>query len=291
MKPVFTPLHPLFAAEVAAIDLMQLHDPDTLVVLRAGMDQYGVLVFHDQTFTDAGQLAFAQRFDGVLHTKTGADAVSRNRLNQEGLSDISNVDEEGRLLRSEDRRRMYALGNRLWHTDASFQDPAGRYSMLSARVVPPAEADTEFADMRSAYDTLDAATRKRIESLHVHHSIAHSRQTLGFEFTTEELDKLKGAVHPLVRTNPRTGRRSLYLAAHATRIIEMPVPEGRLLLRDLMDHATERQFVHAHSWREGDLVIWDNLATMHRGRPYEDGVHRRELRRVTTLDIEVAPAG
>lgn len=291
MKPVFAPLHPLFAAEVAAIDLMQLHDPDALASLRAGMDQYGVLVFHDQTFTDAGQLAFAQRFDGVLHTKTGAAAVSRNRLNQEGLSDISNVDEDGRLLRSEDRRRMYALGNRLWHTDASFQDPAGRYSMLSARVVPPAEADTEFADMRAAYDTLDAATRKRIESLHVHHSIAHSRQTLGFEFTTEELDKLKGAVHPLVRTNPRTGRRSLYLAAHATRIIEMPVPEGRLLLRDLMDHATQRQFVHAHSWRAGDLVIWDNLATMHRGRPYEDGVHRRELRRVTTLDIEVAPAG
>ncbi|MCE2946617.1 MAG: TauD/TfdA dioxygenase family protein [bacterium] len=290
MKPVFTPLHPLFVAEVSAIDLMQLHDPGTLALLRAGMDQHGVLVFHDQTFTDAGQLAFAQRFDGALHTKTGAAAVRPNRLKYEGLSDISNVDEDGKLLHSEDRRRMYALGNRLWHTDASFQDPAGRYSMLSARVVPPAEADTEFADMRAAYDALDVATQKRIESLHVHHSIAHSRQTLGFEFSNEELDKLRGAVHPLVRTNPRTGRRSLYLAAHATRIMEMPVPEGRLLLRDLMDHATERRFVHAHSWRAGDLVIWDNLATMHRGRPYEDGVHRRELRRVTTLDIEGAPA-
>ncbi|MCX7198127.1 MAG: TauD/TfdA family dioxygenase [Proteobacteria bacterium] len=290
MKPVFRPLRALFAAEVAAIDLMQLYDPDTLAELRAGMDQYGVLVFRDQTFTDAGQLAFAERFDGVLHSKTGISALGRNRLNNEALADISNVDDEGNIRRTDDRRRMYSLANRLWHTDASFQDPAGRYSMLSARVVPPSDADTEFADMKSAWDTLDAATRRQIDGLHVHHSIAYSRQSLGFEFSPEELDNLKGAIHPLVRTNPRTGRRSLYLAAHATRIMEMPVPEGRLLLRDLMDHATQRQFVHAHAWRPGDLVIWDNLATMHRGRPFADGVHRRELRRVTTLDIELSQA-
>ena len=290
MKPVFRPLRTLFAAEVAAIDLMQLYDPDTLAELRAGMDQYGVLVFRDQTFTDAGQLAFAERFDGVLHSKTGISALGRNRLNNEALADISNVDDEGNIRRTDDRRRMYSLANRLWHTDASFQDPAGRYSMLSARVVPPSDADTEFADMKSAWDTLDAATRRQIDGLHVHHSIAYSRQSLGFEFSPEELDNLKGAIHPLVRTNPRTGRRSLYLAAHATRIMEMPVPEGRLLLRDLMDHATQRQFVHAHAWRPGDLVIWDNLATMHRGRPFADGVHRRELRRVTTLDIELSQA-
>jgi alpha-ketoglutarate-dependent 2,4-dichlorophenoxyacetate dioxygenase len=290
LKPVFRPLRTQFAAEVAAIDLMQLYDPDTLAELRAGMDQYGVLVFRDQTFTDAGQLAFAERFDGVLHSKTGISALGRNRLNNEALADISNVDDEGNIRRTDDRRRMYSLANRLWHTDASFQDPAGRYSMLSARVVPPFDADTEFADMKSAWDTLDAATRRQIDGLHVHHSIAYSRQSLGFEFSPEELDNLKGAIHPLVRTNPRTGRRSLYLAAHATRIMEMPVPEGRLLLRDLMDHATQRQFVHAHAWRPGDLVIWDNLATMHRGRPFADGVHRRELRRVTTLDIELSQA-
>lgn len=290
MKPAFRQLHPLFAAEVEGIDLMQLHDPETLAALRAGMDQYGVLVFRDQSFTDAGQLAFAQRFDGVLHSKTGISALGRNRLDNEALADISNVDEEGRIRQADDRRRMYSLANRLWHTDASFQDPPGRYSMLSARVVPPVDADTEFADMRAAYEALDASTRAQIEGLHVHHSIAYSRQTLGFEFSAAELDALKGATHPLVRTNPRTGRRSLYLASHATRIVEMPVPEGRLLLRDLMDHATQRAFVHAHAWRAGDLVIWDNLATMHRGRPFEDGVHRRELRRVTTLDIAAEPA-
>lgn len=285
MSLTFRPLQPGFAAAVEAIDLVGTHDPGTLAALRAGMDRYGVLVFRGQRFDDASQLAFAQRFDGVLHSKTGISALGINRLNNDALADISNVDENGRIRGVDDRRRMYSLANRLWHTDASFQDPAGRYSMLSARVVPPVDADTEFADMRAAWDALDPAMQAQIDGLHVHHSIAHSRQTLGFEFSAEELDRLKGAIHPLVRVNPRTGRRSLYLASHATRIVEMPVPEGRLLLRDLMDHATQRAFVHAHRWQVGDLVIWDNLATMHRARPFADGVHRRELRRVTTLDI------
>jgi alpha-ketoglutarate-dependent 2,4-dichlorophenoxyacetate dioxygenase len=182
---------------------------------------------------------------------------------------------------------MYALANRLWHTDASFQNPAGRYSMLSARVVPATHADTEFAGMRAAYDALDDETKALIEPLTVHHSIAYSRQTLGFEFSPEEADQLRGAVHPIIRTNPRTQRRSLYIAAHATRIVEWPLPEGRLLLKELMEHATQPQFVYCHEWRVGDLVIWDNLATMHRGRRYDDKTHRRELRRVTTLDIEL----
>jgi alpha-ketoglutarate-dependent 2,4-dichlorophenoxyacetate dioxygenase len=195
------------------------------------------------------------------------------------------VDEAGGLLRADDRRRAYGLGNRLWHTDASFQDPPGRYSMLHARVVPPVPADTEFADMRSAYEGLDGGMKGQVEGLRVHHSIAYSRQTLGFEWSAAEQEQLKGAVHPLLRTNPRTGRRSLYLASHASRIVDWPVPEGRLLLRDLIEHATQPRFVYRHGWRVGDLVIWDNLATMHRGRPFDDKKHRRELRRVTTLDL------
>jgi alpha-ketoglutarate-dependent 2,4-dichlorophenoxyacetate dioxygenase len=158
--------------------------------------------------------------------------------------------------------------------------------MLSARVIPGAGADTEFADMRAAYDALDAAARARLEGLTVHHSIAHSRQTLGFEFSREEEEQLKGAVHPLVRTIPRSGRRSLYLASHASRIVDWPVPEGRLLLLELIEHATRPEFVYRHVWRVGDLVIWDNRATLHRARPFADTVDRRELRRVTTLDVE-----
>jgi alpha-ketoglutarate-dependent 2,4-dichlorophenoxyacetate dioxygenase len=249
------------------------------------MDTYAVLVFRDQPFTDAEQLDFAQRLDGVLHTKLGISALQKNRFGNEALGDISNLDENGEILKSDNRRRMYSLGNRLWHTDASFQDPPGRYSMLSAKVVPSVPADTEYADMRAAYDALPAELKATCEGLRAHHSIAYSRQTLGFEFSETERDALKGAVHPLIRTLPRSGRRSLYVASHASRIVDWPVPEGRLLLRDLIEHATQRQFVYRHSWRVGDLVIWDNRATMHRGLPYDDSRHRRELRRVTTLDI------
>jgi len=282
----FRKLHPCFVAEVSPVDLRRVHDPETLGQIRAGMDEYAVLVFRDQPFADGEQLAFAQRLDGELHTKLGISALQKNRLGNEALGDISNLDESGEIMRSDNRRRMYGLGNRLWHTDASFQDPPGRYSMLSAKVVPPVDADTEFADTRAAYDALPEEEKRRLEGLRVHHSIAYSRQTLGFEFSQGEQDALQGAIHPLVRTIPRSHRRSLYVASHASRIIDWPVPEGRLLLRDLIEHATQGEFVYRHSWRVGDLVIWDNRATMHRARPFDDTKYRRELRRVTTLDIE-----
>ncbi len=270
MALTFRKLHPHFAAEVSAVDLRQVHDEATLAEIRAGMDEYAVLVFRGQPLSDDEHLAFAQRLDGRLHAKTGSSVLYKNRLGNEALSDISNVDEHGGLLKPDDRRRMYSLGNRLWHTDASFQDPAGRYSMLSAKIVPPVSADTEFADMRAAYDALPAEIKARVED----------------QFSSHEQEALKGAIHPLVRTIPRSGRRSLYLAAHAARIIDWPVPEGRLLLRDLTEHATQPEFVHRHAWQVGDLVIWDNRATMHRARPFDDGTYRRELRRVTTLDVD-----
>ena len=286
MALTFRKLHPHFVAEVGPIDLRQVHDSETLAGIRAGMDEYAVLVFHDQPFADDEQLAFAQRLDGELHTKLGSSALVKNRFGNEALGDISNLDESGEIMKSDNRKRMYGLGNRLWHTDASFQDPPGRYSMLSAKVVPPVDADTEFADMRAAYEALPDEEKARLEGLRVHHSIAYSRQTLGFEFSENEQDALKGAIHPLVRAIPRSGRHSLYLASHASRIIDWPVPEGRLLLRELIEHATQPRFVYRHQWRVGDLVIWDNRATMHRARRFDDARYRRELRRVTTLDVE-----
>ncbi len=286
MALTFRRLHPHFVAEASPVDLRRVRDPEALTAIRGGMDEHAVLVFRDQPFTDAEQLDFAQRLDGVLHTKLGISALQKNRFGNEALGDISNLDENGEIMRSDNRRRMYGLGNRLWHTDASFQDPAGRYSMLSAKVVPPVDADTEYADMRAAYDALPDDEKARLEGLRVHHSIAYSRQTLGFEFSESEQDALKGAIHPLVRTIPRSKRRSLYVASHASRIVDWPVPEGRLLLRELIEHATRPEFVYRHRWRVGDLVIWDNRATMHRARPFDDAKYRRELRRVTTLDVE-----
>jgi alpha-ketoglutarate-dependent 2,4-dichlorophenoxyacetate dioxygenase len=281
----FERLHKHFVGEASPIDLRRVHDPEALAAIRAGMDEYAALIFHDQPLTDQDHLDFAQRLDGALHTKLGSAAIVKNRFGNEALGDISNVGADGEILQQGDRRRAYSLGNRLWHTDASFQDPPGRYSMLHAKVVPPVAADTEYADTRAAYDALPEETKRQLEGLTVHHSIAYSRQVLGFEFSDDEANMLKGAVHPLVRTIPRSQRRSLYVASHASRIMEWPVPEGRLLLRDLIEHATQPEFVYRHQWRAGDLVIWDNRCTMHRARPFEDTRHRRELRRVTTLDV------
>lgn len=285
MSITFTPRGPGFFAEASPIELRSVDDPSVLEEIRAGLDRHAVLLFREQGFTDADQLAFAQRFDGELHAKTGISALAKSRLGNEALTDISNLDENGEIMASDDRRRMYALGNRLWHTDASFESPPGRYSMLHARVVPPVPADTQYADMRAAYDALDQEMQARLADLTVHHSIAYSRQTLGFEFSEAENRRLEGAVHPLIQTIPGSGRHSLYLASHASRIVEWPLPEGRLLLRDLIEHATRPEFTHTHRWSVGDLVIWDNRATMHRGLPYDDTRHRRELRRVTTLDL------
>jgi alpha-ketoglutarate-dependent 2,4-dichlorophenoxyacetate dioxygenase len=287
MALAFRKLHPCFVAEVSPVDLRRIEDAETLDRIRGGLDEFAVLVFRDQLWSDAEHLDFAQRLDGMLHTKLGINALRKNRFGNEALGDISNLDENGEIMKSDDRGRMYGLGNRLWHTDASFQEPPGRYSMLSAKMVPPFGADTEFADTRAAYDALLDEEKARLENLHAHHSIAYSRQTLGFEFSGSEQEALRGAVHPLVRTIPRSRRRSLYLASHASRIVEWPVPEGRLLLRELIEHATRPQFVHRHRWRVGDLVIWDNRATMHRARWFDDARYRRELRRVTTLDVEV----
>jgi alpha-ketoglutarate-dependent 2,4-dichlorophenoxyacetate dioxygenase len=288
MTVTFKKLHPHVGAEVSPIDLRQVHDRAALEQLRAGMDAHGVLVFRNQPFTDAEQLAFAERFDGTLHVKPGAAALAANRFGNDAVADISNVDNSGNILKADDRKRVYSLGNRLWHTDASFQDPAGRYSTLSARVIPKVNANTEFADMRAAYDALDDAIKQKLEGLKVHHTITRSREVLGFFFSDEEKAKLKGAIHPITRVNPRTGRKSLYLAAHAARIIDWPVADGLLFVMELMEHATQRQFVFSHEWRDGDFVIWDNLATMHRATAFDDARHHRELRRVTTIDVPLA---
>ena len=281
----FKPIHPIFAAEADEIDLRNVFDETMLKDIRKALDHYAVIVFRDQTMSNDEHLEFTQRLDSKLHTQTSLSVMTKNRFGNEALSDVANVDENGQLMAADDRRRMGNVGNRLWHTDASFVDPPGRYSLLLGKVIPPVRADTEFVDMRAAYDSLDPEVRESLEGLQVHHSIIHSRQLLGFDFSQSEKDRLKGAVHPLVRTVASSGRRSLYLASHASHIIDWQLPEGRLLLRDLMEHATREQFIYRHIWQPNDLVIWDNRATMHRARPFADMTHRRELRSTTTLDI------
>jgi alpha-ketoglutarate-dependent 2,4-dichlorophenoxyacetate dioxygenase len=287
MSLTFVKIHPHLGAVVQGLSLPRL-DESGLRELQQGLDRYAVLVFRGQPMGGEEQVEFARRLGGELHTMTTLNVLADKRSASAALTDISNVGEGGAVLATGDRRRMSALGNRLWHTDASFIDPPGRYSMLSAKVVPPVDANTEFADMRAAYDALDPDMKQQIAGLNVYHSIVYSRGLLGFQFTPEEQARLGGAVHPLVREVGSAGRKSLYLASHASHIVDWPVADGRLLLAQLTEHATQKQFVHTHVWRPDDFVIWDNRATMHRAQPFDDQRFARELRRTTTLDKAVS---
>jgi alpha-ketoglutarate-dependent 2,4-dichlorophenoxyacetate dioxygenase len=272
---------PCFAAEVEGIDMRKPLSPDEVAAIHAGMDRYAVLVFHDQPIDDEQQLAFSRSL-GELEHSVGASlrAPDEYRL-PTSFADVSNLDKNHQPYARDDRRRLFAIGNRLWHSDSSFKVTPAKYSLLHARRVPSKGGNTEFADMRAAYDALDAETKAQVEDLICEHSQIYSRQQIGFfELTDEERARFKPVRQRLVRTHPVTGRKSLYLASHAGAIVGWPVPEARLFLRDLIEHATQREFVYSHKWRVGDLVMWDNRQVMHRGRAFP--AHEpRDVRRTT----------
>jgi alpha-ketoglutarate-dependent 2,4-dichlorophenoxyacetate dioxygenase len=279
-----TQLHPLFVGEVSGIDLARPLPDETVAEVAAAIDRYAVLIFHGQTLDDDSQLAFARRFGPIEPPQTYSGA---RRLRPE-FADVSNLDSDNRPRAPGDRRRMGALGNRLWHTDASFRRVPGALSMLYAHAVPApgpkGDGDTEFADLRAAWDVLPEAMREMIEPLVAEHSIFHSRALIGFtDFTDEERAAMPPVPQRLVRRHPGSGRKNLYLASHASHFIGWLVPDGMLLLRELIEHATQPEFVYRHAWRQGDLVIWDNRCTMHRGRAYDE-TQPRDLRRITTQD-------
>ena len=280
------PARPTFIGEVSGIDLTRRLTEEEVSAIHAGMDRFGVLVFHDQHFEDEQQIAFSRQL-GMLEEATGDIMSEKDRRLSMDLNDISNLDKNGELLPRDDRRRLFGLGNLLWHSDSSFKEVPAKYSMLSARKIPLAGGNTEFADMRAAYDALDDATKSEVHNLICLHSQIFSRGVLGFDdFTDAERAKWAPVRQGLVRRHPNTGRLSLYLASHAGGIEGWPMPEARSFLRDLNEHATQRQFVYAHVWRPWDLVMWDNRVTMHRARRY-DPKEVRDMRR-TTLTNEVS---
>jgi alpha-ketoglutarate-dependent 2,4-dichlorophenoxyacetate dioxygenase len=282
MTVTIRPLTPGFAAEVDGLDLRQSLTRDQVAAIEAGMDQFAVLVFHDQPISDTQQVAFSRNFGDIeLSVASNVTKPSERRLSTE-LADISNLDRENNLLARDDRRRMFSLGNQLWHSDSAFRATPAKYSLLSARIIPKTGGNTEFADMRAAYDALDAATKAEIADLICEHSLMYSRGLLGFtDYTPEERQMFTPVQQVLVRTHPVTGRKSLFLASHAGTIIGWPMPEARAFLRDLTEHATQRQFVYAHQWRQHDLVMWDNRQTMHRARRYRETEEVRDMRRTT----------
>jgi len=272
---------PCFAGEVDGIDMRKPLTAAEVAAIHAGMDEYAVLVFHDQHITAEQQLAFTRSLGELEHAiGTSLRKPEEDRL-PTVFADVSNLDKENKPYKYDDRRRLFAIGNRLWHSDSSFKTTPAKYSLLYCLSVVSKGGNTEFADMRAAYDSLDEERKALIEDLVCEHSQMFSRAQLGFtDFTDEERERFKPVLQVLVRTHPSTGRKSLYLSSHAGSILGMPVPEARFLLRDLVEHATQRKFVYAHKWRVGDLVMWDNRRTMHRVRPYP-AEEPRDMRRTT----------
>jgi len=275
-----TPLTPVFAGRMTGIDVRRPLTPEEVAAIERAMDRHAVLVLPGQDISDAEQLAFTRNF-GPLEEGANSGARDSELRLPVVFADVSNLDKQGRIAARDNKKRMAALGNRLWHSDASFRAIPAKYSILSGRVVPERGPDTEFADMRAAYDALDPATKAEIEDLVCEHSLIYSRGQLGFtDFTDEERERFRPVRQCMVRTHPVTGRKSLYLSSHAGKIVGWPMPEARGYLRDLIEHATQREFVYTHKWRLGDLVMWDNRQTMHRARPFP--AHEpRDVRRTT----------
>ena len=275
-------LTPVFAGEVAGVDCRRPLSPQEVAKIEAGMDRYAVLVFRDQPLDDDEQIAFTRHFGALENYATPGHIRKREeqRLGP-GIADFSNLDKDGNIMSAEDRVWFFKLGDRLWHSDSSFRRIPAKYSLLSGRIIPSWGADTEFADMRAAYDALDARTKAIVEDLICEHSLIHSRAAIGFtDLTPEERDAFKPVRQRLVRTHPVTGRKSLFLASHAGAIVGWTVPEARMFLHELTEHATQREFVYRHKWRVGDLVMWDNRQTMHRATRF-DRNEVRDVRRTT----------
>jgi alpha-ketoglutarate-dependent 2,4-dichlorophenoxyacetate dioxygenase len=274
-------IHPVFVGEVSGIDLTRPLTADEVAAIEAGMDRYAVLVYHDQKITDEQQMVFSRNFGALEDARGGNITKPEDKRLQVGMNDVSNLGKNGRPLPRDSRERAFNLGNMLWHSDSSFRPIPAKYSLLSARVVNPVGGNTEFADMRAAYDALDTATKAEIEDLVCEHSLMYSRGSLGLvDYSDEERAMFRPVRQKLVRTHPVTGRKSLYLSSHAGAIVGMPVAEARILLRDLTEHATQPRFVYAHTWRSWDLIIWDNRQMMHRVRRYDES-QPRDMRRTT----------
>ena len=280
------PVTPDFAAEIGDVDLAQPLSVEDCAAIKAAFWQYAVLVFPAQEINSDQHVAFASRFGPMEpNINSYADEIKKDRIDGR-VSDVSNLGEDNEILPAASRKRQSGLANRLWHTDSSFRHVPALTSLLYSRQVAPIGGHTQFADLRAAYDALPASMQQRLDGLIAEHSIFHSRASIGFtDYSERERAALPGATQVLVRTIPESGRRSLYLAAHAFRIEGMADTEAQQLIAELMAHATQHQFIHTHRWRQNDLVMWDNRCTMHRGTEYDERRWKRDMHRATVSDI------
>ena len=283
MSVSFERIGKTFAARIHGVDLARGIGPVEVEAIEEGLARHGVLVFEDQRIDDDAQQAFIQQF-GPPHQAVLKEIAS----NHPHFYDIGTVDFEGNLRAKDSIAELYMRANLLWHTDGTQNQPPIRLTALHARVLPPEPPPTEYADMHAAWEALSPAMQRSLEGLVVEHSIYRSREQMGMkmsDFSEESLRARKPVQHPLVRTNPRTGWKSLYLASHASHVIGWPLEKGRRLIEELIAHATQPQFVYSHAWRLQQLVMWDDSWTMHRATPYE-GSHPRHLRWCAVRELE-----
>ncbi|MBS0241082.1 MAG: TauD/TfdA family dioxygenase [Proteobacteria bacterium] len=283
-------IHPVFVGEVSGVDISKPLSTSEVEAIEAGMDKYAVLVFHDQKITDEQQQAFSKNFGPLENARGGNITKDKDKRLAEGMNDVSNLGKDGKPLPKDSRQHLFNIGNMLWHSDSSFRAIPAKYSLLSCRVLNKKGGNTEFADMRAAYDALDPETKDEIEPMICEHSLMYSRGSLGFlDYSEEEKAMFKPVRQRLVRTHPVTGRKSLYLSSHAGAILGHSMPEARIILRDLTEHATHPQFVYVHKWHVNDLVIWDNRQVLHRVRRYDES-QPRDMRRTTVAGDQMTTA-
>lgn len=278
MSLTLRPIGQSFAAVCSGVDFSQPLSAVVVNEVEQALAEHGVLVFRNTPLSDDQQQAFIEKFGPPSEVKL--DELKSAKTAHPHFFDVTTVEDDGSKLDPNSARAMYLRANLLWHTDGSQAQPPIRLTALSARQLPSSPPDTEYADMRAAYDDLPSSLKLKIDGMRVIHSIFHSRAKMGMkdsDWTADATHRRPPVDHPLVRTNPRTGRKALYLASHASHVLGLPIDEGRALIEELTDHATQRKYVYAHPWQPADLVMWDDTWTMHRAVPY-DGDEPRVLR-------------
>ena len=280
-------LHPLFGAEILDVDVKRVDDA-TFPELVAAFNEHSVLLFRGQSLTDEEQIAFSQRF-GPLETTIRSINTQERTLPH--IANLANVDAEDRLIPRGDKRNIFNAGNQMWHTDSSFKRVPAHASLLSAREVPREGGETQYASMRVAWERLSPELQGLLEGKVAIHSFVYSRGLIADDLLPpEHAAQVPPVPQALVRTNPVNGRKAFYVASHACEIVGMPTAEARLLLRELLERATRVELVYTHRWQAGDLVMWDNRCTLHRGRPWDESRYRRVMHRTTVAgDGPTAP--
>ena len=284
-------LFPDFVGFVSDINLKEILSDSLINEIDTAVNKYAVLIFKDQNITDDEQVRFTEYFGKIEASgKTSNITKDKDRRLSSDLADVSNLDKDNKPFTLNDPRRIFNLGNRLWHTDSSFKPVPAKYSLLSGRNVSKEGGNTEFADMRSVYDNLDAKTKNKIEKMICEHSLIYSRQRLGFdmvrELSPDEIKNFKPVEQPLVRNNKSTNRKTVFLSSHIGKIKDWTRPDSMCFIDDLIEYATKENFLYVHKWMQNDLVIWDNRQTMHRARAFDDLTEYRDMRRTTVLGEE-----